>query len=173
MRGLRLLVPALSLCIAAPLVAQSPVQIALFNPIQIVKEGQAVKGFRWSILYGRNTAMMGLDIGLVSMSTGTGPSGGLQLTLAGITKGPFKGIQLNGLSMVEGRFVGAQVGLVGMTHESEGLQWNAVNSSWNHRGLQLGVVNYARRTSGIQVGLVNIIKEGGQFPIMVIANWGN
>ena len=38
-------------------------------------------------------------------------------------------------------------------------------------GLQLAVVNYARKLDGVQIGVLNIIKEGGFFPVMVIANW--
>jgi len=38
--------------------------------------------------------------------------------------------------------------------------------------LQVAFVNYARHTTGFQVGGINIIKEGGMFPVMVIANWG-
>ena len=170
MRALRLAVFAVA--VASPVAAQSPIQVALFTPIQIVPEGQAVKGLRLNFIYSRNTAIMGLDLGLVNMNTGTAKSGGIQWGLASMVKGPFTGWQANAVSITEGRFLGLQTGLLSMAHESEGLQWSFVNSSWNHSGLQLAVVNYARRTSGFQVGLVNIIKEGGQFPIFPIVNWG-
>lgn len=157
---------------AAPLAAQSPIQIALFNPIQIVNQSKPVKGLRIDFIYGVNTTMTGLDLGLVNMSTGTGHNGGVQWGFVSMVKGSFTGWQANAVSMTDGRFVGLQSGLVSMAHESEGLQWSFVNSSWNHSGLQLGVVNYARRTSGFQVGLINIIKTGGQFPVFPIVNWG-
>ena len=170
MRALRLAV--LAVAFSSPLAAQSPIQIALFTPIQIVPEGKAVKGLRLNFIYSRNTAVMGVDLGLVSMNTGTAKSGGINWSAVTIVKGPFTGWQSGLLASTEGRFVGLQSGLVSMARESEGLQWSFVNSSWNHRGLQLAVVNYARRTSGVQVGLVNIIKQGGQFPIFPIVNWG-
>ncbi len=56
--------------------------------------------------------------------------------------------------------------------EFEGFQWGWYNQAGLNNGLQLGLVNYAQKAKGIQVGIINIIKEGGQFPIMIIANWG-
>ena len=170
MRSLRL--GMVALCCAAPLAAQSPIQIALFNPIQIVKQDKAVKGLRIDFIYGVNTTVQGVDLGLVNMNTGSGHSAGIQWGFVSMVKGSFTGWQSNLVSSTEGRFVGLQGGLVSMAHESEGLQWSGVNSSWNHSGLQLGVVNYARRISGVQVGLINIIKTGGQFPVFPIVNWG-
>ena len=69
--------------------------------------------------------------------------------------------------------VGWQAGTVNYTSgRFEGLMWGPVNYTGHLNGLQLGLVNYAARANGIQIGLVNIIKEGGQFPVMVIVNWG-
>jgi hypothetical protein len=69
--------------------------------------------------------------------------------------------------------VGWDYGAVNYTkREFEGFQWGAVNYAGRINGLQLAIVNYAERANGVQVGLVNIIKEGGMFPVMIIANWG-
>jgi len=143
--------------IATPASAQQkPINIALVTPLQIVPEDVAISGFRWNIIYGKNSAMTGLDFGLANHVTGH-----------------MKGVQWGGVNLTES-MVGWEAGLVNYTQgEFEGLQSGAVvNYAGRINGLQLAFVNYAERANGVQVGLVNIIKEGGMFPVMVIANWG-
>ena len=55
---------------------------------------------------------------------------------------------------------------------TNGLQWGAINYAKTGGGLQLALLNYAEEMKGVQVGAVNIIKKGGMFPVMIIANWG-
>ena len=132
-----------------------PVNLALVTPIQIFPAEQAIGGVRLNVIYGRNAALAGLDVGIANHIVGEG-----------------KGVQLGAVN-ISGSFVGWQNAWVNVTEENfEGLQWGLVNSAGRISGLQVALVNYARRANGIQIGLVNIIKEGGQFPFMVIANWG-
>lgn len=132
-----------------------PVNLALVTPIQIFPATDSVAGVRLNLIYGRNAGMTGLDVGLANHVTGA-----------------TTGVQW-GLVNISGSFVGWQSGAVNVTEEEfQGLQWAWINSAGRINGLQLGLVNYAKRANGIQIGLVNIIKEGGQFPFMVIANWG-
>jgi hypothetical protein len=135
---------------------EKPIQLSLFNPVQIVPEDQSVKGFRFNLLYGKNAAMTGLDIGLVNMSTSL--QQGVQLGAVSITNGGFVGWQNNFVSISKGN--------------STGLQWSSVNYHDGYfHGLQLAVVNYAATMNGIQVGLINIIKEGGFLPVFPIFNF--
>ena len=132
-----------------------PIKIALVTPIQIVPAEVAVSGFRWNIIYGKNSAMTGLDIGI-----------------ANHVAGPMKGVQFGWFNQTES-MVGWQHGIVNYTTgEFEGFQAGGVNYAGRINGLQLGLVNYAERAHGVQVGIINIIKEGGTFPVMIIANWG-
>jgi hypothetical protein len=134
---------------------RKPINIALVTPIQIVPAEQAISGFRWNIIYGNNSAMSGLDIGI-----------------ANHVSGPMEGVQFGWVNITES-MVGWQDGIVNYTKgEFEGFQWGGVNYAGRINGLQLAVVNYAERANGVQVGLINIIKEGGMFPVMIIANWG-
>jgi len=134
---------------------EKPVNLALVTPIQIFPADVAIKGVRLNVIYGRNAALTGLDLGIANHVVGEG-----------------KGVQW-GLVNISGSFVGWQNGWVNVSEqEFEGLQWGLVNSAGRINGLQLAFVNYAKRANGIQIGIVNIIKEGGQFPFMVIANWG-
>jgi hypothetical protein len=143
---------------AAPASAQQerPIQLSLIAPVQIFPETDAIKGFRFNLIYGRNAAMHGFDLGLVNHVTG-----------------PVTGVQW-GFVNVTNAFVGWQDAIVNVNEGAfEGLQAGGVNTTGSMNGLQFGFVNYAERANGcVQIGLVNIIKEGGTFPVMIIANWG-
>jgi hypothetical protein len=152
---LALVVLALAALVMPASAQRKPINIALVTPIQIVPEDVGVSGFRWNIIYGKNSSMSGLDIGI-----------------ANHVAGHMEGVQLGWVNMTES-MVGWQDGIVNYTvGEFEGFQWGGVNYAGRINGLQLGIVNYAERANGVQVGLVNIIKEGGMFPVMIIANWG-
>ncbi len=133
-----------------------PIQLALFDPIQIFPNTDAISGIRLSLLYGRNTSVMGLDWGLVTHTT-SGRSLGVQFAVVGIADADFVGWKDNFVNIVKGDF--------------EGLQTGFVNYANNANGLQFGFVNYARTLKGLQIGLINIIKQGGAFPVFPIINW--
>ncbi len=133
-----------------------PIQLSLFNPIQLVSEGEAVRGIRLSLLYGKNTSVTGLDWGLVTHTT----------------SGLSKGVQLGFVNMNEANFVGFQHGFVNSVKGNcEGFQWGFVNHAQNMNGFQLGIINHAGTMKGLQIGLINVIKQNGQFPIFPIINW--
>ncbi len=133
-----------------------PIQLSLFNPIQIFPEETPISGIRLSLLYGKNSSVTGLDWGLVNHTT-TGLTTGVQFGLVGMADADFKGWQNNAVNITKNNF--------------EGLQWGIVNSAHHANGLQIGLVNYAVTMKGLQIGLVNIIKQGGQFPVFPIINW--
>ena len=143
---------------ANKIVAQDkPIQIALFNPIQLFNENTSITGLRINLLYGKNTTVSGLDWGLVNH----------------MTSGVSKGVQFGLVGLVEASYVGWQDNCVNITKEKfEGLQLGIVNYAGTVSGVQIGLVNYAANMSkGLQIGLVNIIKQGGQFPFFPIVNW--
>lgn len=134
-----------------------PVQLALFNPVQIFDESNSITGLRISLIYGKNTRVTGLDWGLVNHTT-SGTSIGVQWGLVGLNDANFTGWQSNFVNITDGKF--------------EGLQWGFVNYAGTVSGVQIGFVNYAANmTKGLQIGLVNIIKHGGKFPVFPIVNW--
>lgn len=145
------------LVFSLPVVAQDkPIQISLFNPLQIFPEATSITGLRINFIYGKNVTVKGLDIGLVNHNTG-GLSKGLQWGFVGIVDADFLGWQNNTVNIVKGRFEGFQSG------------W--VNSAKHASGFQLGLVNYAETMYGLQIGLINIIKQNGAFPVFPIINW--
>jgi len=147
----------LSINFNSNLIAQEkPIQLALFNPVQIFSENTSIEGLRLSLLYGKNASVTGLDIGLVNMST-SGQKG-VQLGIVGKVNGGFVGWQSNFVSITNGAF--------------EGLQWGGVNYHDGHfKGLQIAIVNYSATMNGLQLGLINIIKSGGFMPWFPIFNF--
>jgi hypothetical protein len=142
---------------STPAPAQSkPVQLALFNPIQIHPETNSISGVRLSLLYGKNTSVTGVDLGLVNQNT-DGESVGWQCGLVGLN---------------EDKFTGLQSSIVNLTDRySEGVMLGFYNYAGNMNGVQIGFINNAGSMNGLQIGLINIIKKGGQFPVFPIVNW--
>lgn len=133
-----------------------PVQLALFNPVQIVPEQQSISGLRLNFLYGKNTSVEGLDLGLVNHTT-SGMSQGVQFGFVGYNEADFTGWMDNTVNLSKGSCKGVQFGIV--------------NQAGSMNGIQFGLVNYAGSMKGLQIGLVNIIKQGGAFPVFPIVNW--
>lgn len=143
--------------VAAPVFAgDKPVNLSLFTPISIAKEGDAVTAFRFNLIYGKNTSVQYVDIGLVNHTT-SGLSKGLQWGAVNYNEADFKGLEVGTVNIQKG--------------SAEGLQWGFVNSAGFANGVQFGFINVAQKMHGLQLGLVNIIKEGGQFPFFPIVNW--
>jgi len=133
-----------------------PIQLALFNPVQIFPEQDAIAGVRLNLIYSKNRTVSGLDIGLVNHTTGS-PSVGVQWSLVGIVDGDFTGLQSGAVSLTKGKM--------------EGLQWGFFNSGGHTSGVQIGIVNVTDTMYGLQIGLINVIRTGGQFPVFPIVNW--
>jgi hypothetical protein len=134
-----------------------PIQLALFNPVQIFDESNAIAGLRLNLIYGRNTSVTGVDFGLVNATT-SGTSVGLQWGFVNLNDGNFTGIQLGTVHWNKGK--------------STGFHFGIVNHAGTMSGVQLGFVNLAGSVDGgLQIGLVNVIEQGGMFPFFPIVNW--
>jgi hypothetical protein len=135
---------------------EKPVNLSLVTPISIAKETDSVTAFRFNLLYGKNTSVQVLDLGLINHTT-SGLSKGLQWGMVNLAEGDFKGAQLATVNYNPGSF--------------EGVQFAGVNHTMNGDGLQIAVVNYAKKIHGLQIGLINIISEGGFLPVFPFVNW--
>lgn len=133
-----------------------PIQVALFNPVQIFPENNSITGLRLNIIYGKNVNVSGIDWGFVNSTTGK------QV-----------GAQWGFVNLVDNGFLGLQGGFVNLTdNKFEGLQYGFVNyHKGKVSGVQFGFINYAGSMYGLQVGLINIINQGGAFPFFPIVNW--
>ncbi|MCW8810185.1 MAG: hypothetical protein OQJ93_03025 [Ignavibacteriaceae bacterium] len=134
----------------------NPIQLSLFNPIQIVPDNESVSGIRLNLIYTNNVNVTGFDWGLVNRTTGK------QL-----------GVQWGGVNVTDGGCTGWQAGFVNISKgNSVGLQTSWVNYHDGYfNGLQLSIVNYAATLKGLQLGLINIIGKGGFLPVFPIFNF--
>lgn len=138
------------------LTEEKAVQLSLFNPVQIRPEDTAIKYFRFNLLYGKNTSIVGFDLGLANH----------------LTAGESKALQVGFVNWVEADLRGLQYGVINSTKGTfTGWQWGFVNYSGHTKGFMLGFVNYTESMYGLQIGLINIIKEGGMLPFFPIFNF--
>jgi len=158
----------------------TPLQLALFSPVQLYPELSDVNGLRINLLLGRNRNVKGLDIGVADITTGA--FAGVQLgALCNINYAAASGIQVAGLwndvndadqciqvaglaNFTGRRAAGFQIsGLINMARnqevEIEALQISTINYTSTFRGVQLGAVNLSTRVTGIQIGAVNYAQE--------------
>ncbi len=146
-------------------------QLALFNPVQIHPEDDVIRVLRLSLLYGKNVSVKGLDVGLVSHTTG-GISKGLQYGLVGYNEADFLGWQHNfAVNITAGVFTGFQSGAYNQAGSGEVVQIGFVNVARDVSGFQLGLVNVTDDLYGLQIGLVNIIRNKEGLPFFPIFNW--
>lgn len=171
-----------SACSSAPSHGWTPIQGALFDPVQIFSEDTDVYGLKVNLPYGRTTSMNGIDVGLVGFAESLN---GIQVNwfwsevqdINGFQFGGLPGsraVNLNGLevgavNIVEGRVNGFQLapvmndadGLVGMqfagisnrSQQVLGIQIAAlVNDAESMTGMQVGIMNFAPRATGLQIG---------------------
>jgi len=118
-------------------------QLSLCNPLQIFPENYDVSGLRINLLYGRNSNLRGLDLGLVNDVPGLVE--GFQCGAANLA-GELNGLQFGGFNSA--------------TSSSMGLcQIGVVNLGKDISGLQLGVFNMCDTIAGVQIGLLNFITK--------------
>ena len=170
----RILIILLAIGIALPAMAlaDGPVSLALFPPVQVLDEDQSVTAFRFSILYGRNVDLTGLDLSLVGRNTGSVT--GVALAAIGMVDGDFTGWQGGYLaSLTDGNMQGLQTGLYTRNGVgSSGVQLGFINTSEDFSGLQIGALNVTNvMRSGLQIGLVNIIRSKESLGILPFVNW--
>jgi hypothetical protein len=161
---------ALGSLLPAVAMADGPINLSLFNPIQIVKEDQAVTAFRFSLIYGVNTDLTGVDLSLVGINKGSVT--GVQWAAVGIVDGDFTGWQAGLGSITRGKFTGFQEGAYTSVGSGSGVQFGILNTAEEFSGLQLGIVNITQAmTSGLQIGLINIINNKEKLKVFPIVNW--
>ena len=83
-----------------------PIQLSLFNPVQIFPADDSVAGVRLNLIYGVNENVSGLDLGLVNHTRGNGS--GIQWGPVSLTDGGFTGWQNGTVAITKGRFSGVQ-----------------------------------------------------------------
>ena len=149
---------------------EKPIQIAIFNPIQIYGDDISIKGLRLNLIYGTNENVTGLDLGLINSANGN--VNGVQIGAFSTVEGDLHGWQWRLLNWVEGEGDGVRLSSFFNYAESfDGLQIGFVNNAGTFDGVQIGILNMVDQGHGLQIGLVNIIKSKDKFRFIPIVNW--
>lgn len=139
-----------------------PVQLSIWNPVQIFDSERSVRGFRYSLLRGVNRDVVGLDLSTVMSST-EGDVIGVQWALVfNDVKGSVWGLQSSALAnQAEGGFLGLQLGVVNLVYgDMSGVQLSV-----------MGARNRAGHTRGVQVGaMISIADELIGAQVATLAN---
>lgn len=146
----------------------APIQLALFEPVQIVKPDRSVSGLRLDLIYGRNVDVTGVDWGLVNHDTGSGFA--WQAGVVNMVQNNFTGWQDGGVNVTGGTFTGLQSGVFNQSEAMNGFAYGIVNRTRSMHGVQLGVVNITETMHGLQIGVANMIQKG-RYPFLPIVNW--
>jgi hypothetical protein len=137
-----------------------PIQLSLFNPIQMVPEAESIGGVSLGLLYTVNQNVTGFSLTL-GVNRAKGDVKGVAWGLGNWVDGLFYGWQDGLVSRVGGRFVGLQEGWVAITQgDLTGAQCGLVTWTDGYvHGAQLGIFNYTvGRFIGAQLGAVNVVK---------------
>jgi hypothetical protein len=78
----------------------NPIQLALFDPIQIVPSNESISGVRLNLIYSKNANVTGFDVGLVNVTTGKEV-----------------GVQWGGVNVTDGGFTGWQSAFINISGE--------------------------------------------------------
>ena len=149
----------------------TPFQLAIApGAAQVFSKETPVHGLRISVLYGIQSEVVGLDVGLFNQ---TDSMTGIGVGLCNMTQGNGAGIQLGaGCSDVEGDFVGIQAGLFNQVRgQISGFQVGLANGAESGTGLMIGLVNRTDSMRGLQIGVLNWNKNGF-LPLFPIFNFG-
>ena len=150
----------------------SPLQIALWNPVQLVPDTWDVWGLRLDLPYGCNRNVVGMDLGCVNsvedlkglqlgLVNNSERLEGIQVGLGNATVFDSAAIQVGLVNFDGARFTGLQAaGLINVSEDARGIQmaW-LYNGVGDMKGIQLGLINVADSMTGIQIGLINVIME--------------
>ena len=90
-------------------------QLAVFNPVQLVPEDQSIKGVRLDLFYTVNKDVTGFSLSFLGVNRATGNVSAVELGLGNWVEGYFHGVQYGLVNYTVSRFVGWQAGAVNIT----------------------------------------------------------
>jgi hypothetical protein len=136
-----------------------PIQLAVFDPVQLVPAEDSIKGGRLSLFYTVNKDVTGLSLVWLGVNRATGDVSGVEIGLGNWVEAAAYGGQFGIINHAGRRFVGLQYSAVNVTEgDFTGLQWAFVNwtEGFMHGVQAAGIVNISRGESvGADLGVVN------------------
>lgn len=159
----------------------TPLQLSIWNPVQLFGENRDVYGLRTSIFNGKNRDMYGLAFDLF-----TGSARNIYgFQIQGLGNTIYHGFGNNKITSEVGSVTGMQIGIgcvallaiypivcVNSADSINGFQVGIVGNEANKvSGFQIGgIVNLAKDVTGMQIGCVNVVKDLGGFQIAAMMN---
>jgi uncharacterized protein YjbI with pentapeptide repeats len=152
----------ISLCLTSLAFAEKtiPLQLSVWEPIQLVNSQNSIAGLRFNLLYTDNLDMSGLTLSAGWAKTSRNMSG-IALGPVNWTNGLVYGFNAGILNYGGSRRVGLDVGMVNIAKgNATGAQLGITNWDFGYfHGAQIGVVNYTGENFvGLGLGAVNITK---------------
>jgi hypothetical protein len=138
-----------------------PIQLSVFNPVQMVPESESIKGVSLDLFYTVNQDFTGFGLSFLGVNQANGNTAGVQWGLGNWDKGYVHGWQAGIVNYARERFVGFQEGWVNVTEgDFTGVQMGLVNWTEGYfHGWQAGAFNYTvGRFVGLQSGWINMSK---------------
>lgn len=159
--------------IAAAEGSAAPLQLSLFEPVQLFAEDESIRGARLGLLSARNQNVSGFD-GVVFASLTNANQVGVQVSFYSQAGGDLLGLQAGVLrANVDGAATGVQIS--NLATRSGALTGVQISSLYNRadevRGLQIALVNDAQDLEGVQLGLLNV-NRSGWLPVVPFLNFG-
>jgi hypothetical protein len=139
-------------------------QLAIFNPCQLIPENESIKGVSLDLIYVANRDVTGFSYTFFGVNKATGDVKGVEWGLGNWVEGSVNGWQAGFLNRAGTRFVGFQEGVLNITKgDLTGVQLGPINWAEGFvHGAQAGLFNYSTgRFIGLQGGAVNVSK--GEF----------
>lgn len=122
-------------------------------------ESENVDGFRFSILYGKNTKVGGFDLGFFAYTRAAEFDGFGPLFAIGHVTGNSSGCMCSFANFVEGTASGANIGFINIVGDSpDAVNVGFVNTSQKTTGVDIGGLSMSKKSS-TQVGFLNITEE--------------
>lgn len=154
---------------------ETNVQFCLYAPLQVSPEVFDVRGIRFTVPFGVNRSVYGIDTGLWSVTTGY--QYGFQANgLVAYHDQDADGFNLGGIVNYTGRnSTGCIIGGIysEVYNKITGFQTALITAQARQvSGVQLSLFNYCEDLNGIQLGLINI-NNNGTIPFMILFNIGN
>jgi hypothetical protein len=144
-----------------------------------------VNGFRFSLLYGENSHMGGLDLGFVSVSESAELSGvalifglhklnqsmtgGAAFSLVNVHEGNDAGLNAAFINLVNSAERGVDFGFVNVAKDTTLVDIGGFNMAKKSTA-QLGLINVAEEIKGVQLGFLNVA-ENGFLPVFPFFNF--
>ena len=144
-----------------------------------------VNGFRFTLLYGENEKMSGLDVGLLSISESKVLSGcalvfginkvtqamdgGAAFALVNIHTGNDRGLNAAFVNKVNNADSAVDFGFINIADGNTMLDIGGVNITKSSTA-QLGFINVTKKINGFQLGFINIA-ENGFLPVFPFFNF--